>query len=48
MFFKGIFFVCVFGGEFDPSVSDGDDLLVDRKLRFYKQLTLKHIGSDRD
>jgi len=35
MFFKGIFLVCVLGGELDPSVSEGDDLRVDKKLRFY-------------
>lgn len=34
MFFNGIFLVMVLGGDLDPS-SEGDDLLVAKKLRFY-------------
>lgn len=32
MFLRGIFLVAFLGGDFDGS-SEGDDLLVDRKLR---------------
>ena len=44
MFFKGIFLVIVFGGDLDPSSSDGDDLLVAKKLRFFKSYKqIRHL-----